>query len=424
MGPVGSGERVAAVDVLRGCALMGILVINITAFALPDAASYKPALAGGFSGWNYAVWFVSYLFFDQKMMSIFSMLFGAGLVLMTERSDARGVGLRGIYYRRVGWLLVFGLLHAYFLWEGDILYSYAVCGLLLFPFRRLATTRLIALGLVVFLTAVPISAAIGLRVKAMHDEGPDAAADTGGPAAWIRQELRSYLEDALESITPEGIEKNLRTYRGGYWQLFRERATDNVADQTLGFIMWAGPRAGGLMLLGMGLMKLGVFTGKRPTRLYAGMAVFGYGVGLPIVGYGMWDLTTHDFEIFHSFIVGNQFNYLGSLAVALGHVGTVMLLYQSGLLRWLFARLAAAGRMALTNYLMQTLICTTLFFGWGFGLYGRLDRMQLAGVIAAVWLFQLAVSPVWLRHFRFGPMEWLWRSLTYWQLQPMRAASA
>jgi uncharacterized protein len=391
LAPVAAAERVAAVDVLRGVALLGILTINIGSFALPDVAFRDPRAAGGFAGANFAAWLGCHLLFVQKMMSLFSMLFGAGLVLQTERSDARGASLTGTYYRRVLWLFVIGMLHAYLLWEGDILTAYALCGLVLYPFRRLRPAWLIALGLAVFLLAVPANVASSFL----------------GPS---------------EPVTAEAIARDVAVHRGGYGELFWYRAEQTMWMQTVLFVLWAGPRAGGLMLVGMGLMKLGVFSAARSYRFYAVLAAVGYGVGLPVVGIGAYLLLRHDFDEVYQSLVGGHFNYLGSLLVALGHAGTVMLVCKAGALPWLTARLAAVGRMALTNYLMQTLLCTTLFYGYGGGLFDRLDRVELLGVVAAVWLLQLGYSPLWLRYFRFGPAEWLWRSLTYWRPQPMLVA--
>jgi uncharacterized protein len=421
--PVSAGERVAAIDVLRGFALLGILAVNIWSFALPSAVFYDPSAAGGFTGWNFAAWLVSHVLFEQKMMSIFSMLFGAGLVILTARADARGLPLTRIYYRRILWLLVFGLVHAYALWEGDILVAYALCGLALYPLRRLAPARQAALGLGVFLLAVPISAGSGLLLQwgLRADEHSPAA---GGWRRVVQRQVGQAAEEILATATPEGMQEEIDTARGSYAELFRARAAENLWLETVEFIIWAGPRAGGLMLLGMALMKLGVFTGALPTRVYAALAISGYGLGLPVVAYGVSDMMRHDFDIFYTLIWGGQFNYVGSLFVALGHVGVVMLLVRAGWLPALTSRLAAVGRMALTNYLLQTVICTALFDGWGLGLFARLDRVQLVGVVAAVWAFQLAVSPLWLRAFRFGPAEWLWRSLTYRRRQPFLAAGA
>ena len=146
--PVRATERIGSVDILRGLAVLGILVINIEFFALPNAIYFNPKIAGGFSGLNFLSWKFGYLFFLQKMMAIFSMLFGAGLILLGKRAVSSGKKFKGIYYRRIFWLLLIGAVHAYFFWYGDILFTYAICGLILYPFRRRSAGLLIILGLV------------------------------------------------------------------------------------------------------------------------------------------------------------------------------------------------------------------------------------------------------------------------------------
>jgi uncharacterized protein len=410
--PVDAEERLASLDVLRGVALLGILAVNIWSFALPNAVFYDPSICGGFSGVNRAAWLLSYLLCEQKMMTLFSLLFGAGFVILSRRSQGRSAPLSGIYFRRLGWLLVFGLLHAYLLWDGDILTAYALCGLALYPLRRARPAWLIGLGLGVFLVAVPLVAGLGLAAE--HLQQPSGQST---PA-------RAALEDLLYYDTdPESVKHEIAVHCGDYAALFRHRAESNLWQQTIGFVLWTGPRAGGLMLVGMGLMQLGVFAASWSFRFYARLAVVGYGIGLPLVGFGVHDLLAHDFDMMRTCLVSAHFNYVGSLFVALGHLGVVMLVCKAGRWGWLTARLAAVGRMALTNYLLQTLLCTALFDGWGLGLFGSLERAELLGVVGSVWLVQLAVSPVWLRLFRFGPMEWLWRCLTYRRLVPFRVAA-
>lgn len=416
--PISSEERFASIDVLRGLALLGILSINIWGFALPSAVFSDPSAAGGWDAPNRAVWMICHLLGEQKMMSLFSMLFGAGLIVMAQRSEARGTALGGTYYRRIAWLLLFGLLHAYLLWVGDILVSYAICGAVLFPFRRLRPRTQIVLGILVFLTQIPLIASLGLLEERLRIvTGPD---NDRGPA-WAQEMRRSLEEGALPSYE---IDEEIAEHRQGYAAQFARRAWENVETETGEFIFWAGPRAGGLMLLGMGLMQLGIFTASRSSRFYLCLAAAGYALGFPLIAYGMYDNVQHHFDIFHQFLVSGHFNYIGSLFVALGHVGLVMLIFKAGRLAWLTVRLAAVGRMALSNYLMQTLVCTTLFEGWGFAFFGRLTRVELFGVVASVWLLQLLVSPWWLGRFRFGPMEWLWRCLTYWRMYPLRIAAA
>jgi len=145
---------------------------------------------------------------------------------------------------------------------------------------------------------------------------------------------------------------------------------------------------------------------------------------LPLVAAGAYGKIRHNFDVVYLFAGGMAFNDAGSILVALGHVGALILVYQAGAAAWLTRRLAAVGRMALSNYLMHTIIRTTLFYGYGFGLFGRLDRVQLLGVVVAIWAIQLWLSPIWLKSFRFGPAEWLWRSLTYGKAQPMQVEGA
>ena len=191
-------------------------------------------------------------------------------------------------------------------------------------------------------------------------------------------------------------------------------------EQTIGFLLGGFFFAGARMLLGMGLMKIGVFSAQRSRSFYAWMAALGYGIGLPLMVFDALALIRHEFKDDYLLHGGIFYNEFGSLVVALGHVGLIMLIVQSGALSWLTHRLAAVGRMALSNYLTHSIVCTTLFYGYGFGLFGQINRTGLAAIVLAIWVFQLWISPIWLKHFRFGPAEWVWRSLTYWKLQPMR----
>jgi uncharacterized protein len=427
--PVAAGERVASVDVLRGVALLGILTINIIAFAWPEAAYADPPRGAGFTGMDRAVWAFNHLIFDFKMMTIFSMLFGAGLVLMGDRADARGASLAWTYYRRIFWLLVLGALHGYLLWFGDVLFFYAECGLVLYPFRRRSAPTLIIVGILAMLVPVAVGATIhgGLHFLETTSTRAQSARQAGERPtkfqAWI-DEL--WTQTVLPEVNKsperkaEAFAKEIDTFRGSYAGIVRHNFKEVIEAQTFEFVLFTGWLIGGRMLLGMGLMKMGVFAARRSWRFYVWMVVLGYGLGLPLVGYDTYALIKNDFG-YKAFLPSQYlFNYLGSLLVALGHVGVVMLVCKSGAIPWLTRRLAAVGRMALTNYLMQSVICTTLFYGWGFGLFGTLNRTALAGIVLAIWVFQLLISPLWLRFFRFGPAEWLWRSLTYWRLQPMR----
>ncbi len=427
VGPVTTSERIAMVDVLRGVALLGILVINIEFFALPSAMLFSPDLAGGFSGINLLVWQFGYLLFFEKMMAIFSMLFGAGLILMFRRAEAAQKKLGGVYYRRVLWLMLIGLAHAYLLWYGDILFTYAICGLLLYLFRRRSARALMILGFAILMVGMGIQSGIGVLNGSLRDSATTyQTARDNGKTLTPQQESIIETWTMMESMfkpSPKEVQEEIAVYQGGFAGIFRFRGFMSLMMQTQAMVFMVFWRAMGLMLLGMAFMKLGIFSGGRSLRFYAGCIVVGYGIGLPVVWYGMSSLQAHGFDIVYRFLYGNHFNYAGSILVALAHVSVVVIIVKFGVLNWLTSRLAAVGRMALSNYLIHSIICTTIFYGYGFGLFGKVERLGLLGIVVAILVLQLIVSPIWLTYFRFGPFEWLWRSLTYWRLQPMRPAS-
>ena len=427
--PVEASERLFAVDALRGFALLGILAMNIVHFGWGEAVYDNPTLGGGFAGTDRIVWFFNHLIFSGKMMTIFSMLFGAGLVLMDGRAAARGASIRGVYYRRILWLLAIGMLHAYLIWSGDILVLYAECGLFLYFFRNKSPRTLIVTGLVSLLLFVPVMLGIAagldyMKAVAARVEAKEKAGET--PRRFemrLRNAWDKYVKEHIEP-TPEqqakDLAKTIAIHRGGYVGIVKHRAPQMFFGHIFELLLAVPFFAGGRMLLGMGLMKLGVFSAERSRRFYLWMVGLGYGIGLPLMVFDALQSIDHQFSTQYDLHGGIFYNAFGSVIVALGHVGALMLIIESGALAWLVFRLAAVGRMALTNYLTHSIVCTTLFYGYGFGLFGTVNRTGLAAIVLAIWTFQLIVSPIWLRHFRFGPAEWLWRSLTYWRLQPLR----
>ncbi len=218
---------------------------------------------------------------------------------------------------------------------------------------------------------------------------------------------------------PETVQAEVDAYRGGWLDQMGHRAFMAVFFQTFLLLLSIGWRAGGMMLLGMALFKLGVFSATRSRGLYITFIAVAIVVGLPTIGYGVHRNEAAEWSVEYSFRFGTQYNYWASILVALGWVGAVMLACQAPALGLITRPLAATGRMALTNYLMQTIICTTIFYGHGFGYFGSFSRVEQLLTVVAVWVFQLVVSPIWLRYFQFGPFEWLWRSLTYLKPQPV-----
>lgn len=399
--PVTDSERLTILDVLRGFALLGILVMNIRSQAMPSAAYFFPRVWGDLDGVNGWFWWFGDVFADGRFISIFSMLFGAGIVLMNERARAAGRRWAGLHYRRMLGLLLIGLTHAYLLWDGDILVSYAVTGMVVFWFRNARPERLLAGALVLLLIGSSLMCLAGwslgqapedIRLQEVHHLTPPAA------------ELAAEAEDM----------------RGGFRSQMTHRAAGALEMHTQILPWYMFWRVGGLMLLGMALYKWGVLTGRCGRWTYAVLVALGFGIGIPVTLWKQARVEAADWEPIHTFFVLGNYGYWASILMALGWIGLIVLVDRSGALPGLRRRLAAVGRMALTNYLAQSVLTSVLFMGHGFGLYGQVSRLGLAGVVAAIWILELLWSPWWLARFRFGPVEWLWRSASYLKRQPLR----
>lgn len=439
--PVEAKDRVGSVDVIRGVALLGILAINIVCFAWPAEVSSVPLLDPDAGSLDVALWAFDHSVFDTKMISLFSMLFGAGLILMSDRAEGRGTRLVWVHYRRMSWLLVIGLIHAYLIWMFDILVVYAACGFLLYPFRKLRPRTLIVIGVCLNLIYVPLFLMLlGFRtyvVPFMRETAARAEAKLKADKPleeWEEATLDAWKEilDAWKELNAPGSRedflKEIEVYRSSYPTIVKHRAGELIWFHLFGIPLFMIELVGGRMLIGMGLMKLGVFSAACSKRTYQTMMLAGYGAGLPLMAFDVHHLMSHDFyrnREFEAFLEGWYFLWLlGSLPVVFGHIGMVMLVYRSGTLPWLTRRLAAVGRMALSNYLFDSIVFTTLFYGYGLDLFGAIHRPMLYVFVLLTWAFQLWFSPLWLGAFRYGPAEWAWRSLTYWKPQPLRLRSS
>ena len=399
--PLDREQRLLSIDVLRGVAVLWILSGNVYAFSMPLAAYVNPTAYGDLRGWNYAYWFFVYVFIEREYLEIFALLFGAGMVMMAARCDSVGLGSAGMHYRRMGLLLVLGLLHAHLLWYGDILYAYALCGMIVFLFRRRGPTLLFVLAGIALL--VPTLVYVVWHAVFQHADP---------------QTLQVFLDGWKPPA--EEVAKEVAAYRGGWLEQARYRNPTALLCETWQFFADAGWRSGGMMLIGLALAKLDVLTARRSWKVYVLMVVFGLLLGLPVVLYGVRANFAVDWDGRYSSNLGMLYNYWGSLPIAFAWIGLIMLSCKAGLALGLQRRLAAVGQMALSNYLLQTVICTTLFYGHGFGLYGKLERTEQGMVALAVWIFLLVGSPLWLRWFQFGPVEWLWRAVTYLRWPAMR----
>lgn len=586
--PVSEKERVKTIDLLRGFALLGILMMNILSFAW-DGGAYgsathmyyaldsiaevpkvdkkkeaeltyeqkkekekgpKPTYGQGevriaavdseADRWEYA--FVT-LLMNNKMRTLFSMLFGAGVLLMAEHSRGKKISPAWLHYRRMFWMLLMGAFHTYFVWEGDILFGYAAIGLVIYPLGWFGPKMLMAMGLFLFLFPLGIMSIVptvnkylqergrevakrveyaremkkaqveelektyGISLKpdtppektpetetgakaterasesatkneaksaaspekksevnkteaeakktpAKAEESPGSASDkkeeqsasgdaakTDAAKAEAKKDTDDYVppfpdsmflgsfesqeRSRIEGPHPEFVTRTIREHRSrSYLDWFTDRALrqfqNHVAIFFLGILFLGWP-----MLIGMSLMKMGYFEGKWSTKSYGRWAVFLYLVGIPAEWYGL--MLSHDprtsSPAWHLRVI-QPLDFFAMLTVTLANASLLLWLYKTGRLNWIAWRLEAVGRMALSNYLFHSVFFTLLFSSIGPGWFGALSRIQLAGLVLAMWAFQLLMSPVWLHFFRFGPIEWVWRSLTYWKFQPLLVRKA
>ena len=380
-------SRITSLDALRGVGILGILAVHIQWFASVAAARFNPTVYGDVHGANWWVWLGIYVLADGKFVSIFGMLFGAGIVILAARAPGRAATTR-LHYRRMAGLFILGLLHAYVLWYGDFLVPFAICGSVAFLYCDLPPRRLAVFGILL----LAVGATLPLTLSA--------------PLSWWPGNVaQEYWAPSREAVAWE-----INRYRSGWWGQMPHRAPMALMLETFHLAvrgLWQGT---GLMLLGMALFKLGVFSAGRPVKAYAAVIAIGFGIGIPMIVYGVLHSSTHHWALNDYILVGDQLNYWGALFVALGWIGTVLLFCRRG--RDLRA-FSAIGRTALSNYLMQSLVCTTLFYGHGLGLFGHVDRVGQLTVVVAIWLVEVAASRLWLRYFLAGPIEWLWRSTTY-----------
>ena len=385
--PVRRADRLFSLDVVRGFAVLGILAVNAITFGMPEPVMMNPSLQpGGLEGEAAAAWQAMYVFFQDKMRTLFSMLFGASIFLIGgERSDlVRGKLLR----KRLFWLGLFGLAHGLLFWFGDILLLYALTGLLVMLARSWSAQRLLIVGVAL---NVSLSALYVGAIALMRMAPPEALADMNWDASAqrIAEMIAEYQGTALETTL---------TLMGNW--------ISTVPFMAIGFI----PATAALMMIGMGLYKSGFLAGRAPAWAYGLFIALGAG-SLWLIQRESSALIGAGFPVVET-LMRPANTFLAPLA-SLAYASALILLARLGL-KLILTPLARAGQMAFTNYLTQTLIMTTIFYGGrGLGYFGQVGWPEMWLVIASVWVVQLIWSPLWLSRFTMGPLEWVWRRLTY-----------
>lgn len=403
LAPIISTERIQALDILRGFALLGVLMVNMFAYAWP--AQIIPTQ----TEWNnlldqLAYWFII-LFADSKFFPIFSFLFGYGLFMLMERVEMRGGRFVPLYLRRMVALLIFGLIHMLCFWWGDILSPYAILGALLLLFRKAKPRTILIWAIAVMVLYA--TALFGLELlSANASAGAENAAAQNGEA--------SYMAEAEQSI---------QAYRNG---TLAEIMAQHRRD--LGFMLsytpFVMPMIFSMFLLGLYAGKRGIFKSIR-ANLPLFRRVQKFGLGLGVLGEVIVVLHVNFPDLLGP-VAGAFCNIIGLFSMpllGLGYMAAVVLLIQKESWCARLSPLASVGRMALTNYLMQTVIATTIFYNYGLGLYAQIGPATGLALTVMIYALQILISHWWLSHFRFGPLEWLWRSLTYLKWQSMHLQS-
>ena len=413
-----SDSRIASLDIARGIAVLGILLLNIVGMGLPFAYE-DPSVAGGATGWNLTAWRINSLLFEGTMRGLFTILFGASAVLFSFRALARDPHTSPAkpYFRRMILLVVIGLINGYvLLWDGDILFLYGVLGMMLYPLRHRSPKQLLVAAAVVLVlqTGVSVLQYRGYQELVANGVEAQAAEERGEPLTQQQRSSLSALEEELENFKPSAaqIDFAVDAMRRSYASAFDYMRDRVWYSHTTGLLKFGLGDALMMMLLGMALFKLGVLSGRAETRTYVIMCVVGYGIGLSVNLYEIVLLERNDFSVtalMRSFLTYD----FGRVPLTLGHLGLILLFCRSNALPKLKVRLAAVGKMALTNYLAQSLFGLFLFTGAGLALYNHLERHELYYLVVAIWIVQLWWSPLWLQHHRHGPMEWLWRRGAY-----------
>ena len=407
--------RIATLDIVRGIAVMGILAMNIVAFSMPFQAYMNPTAYGLDSQADLGSWVFSFIFIDGKMRGLFSFLFGASALLVIQQARAAGESPAKIHYARMFWLLIFGLIHFYFIWFGDILTMYALTGLVLFFFRNLKVRTLLVWAVALLLVQCTLMAGGAWQTHQL------AAAVAGGHAdASMVAEYQGF-QQAFGRMSGQDLAQNMTLFLGSWDGLVHQRLVVQGLEPFTGVKFFLAETLA-YMLFGMAALKSGFFRGEWAVARYRKWALIGFAIAIPAYAVIAWLMIRADFSVAavftYSIAATTPFRPFMIMAIA----ATIILLTRKG--GWLVDRIAAAGRAAFTNYLGTSLLMTTLFYGYGLGWYGHLSRIQLWVPVIAAWVIMLLWSKPWLDRYRYGPFEWLWRSLARARFQPMRKRQA
>jgi uncharacterized protein len=409
---MGASQRYLEMDALRGFAVMGILAINIAAFAQPEMAFVNPIVSSHASGLDLGSWAANFILFDGKMRGLFSLLFGASTALVIERAIASGQSAAKVHFSRMFWLAIFGLFHFFFLWIGDILFLYAGSGCVLFLFRDWSAERLIKWGVIAYVIgAIMLITSLAPMLALLQEAGQaNPPQDVLDKISEIYAELGTLPADvAAETARLQGGFSGLLSYK------LSEQWSTPLENLMLGPIETIP-----LMMIGMGLYKNGFILGEESRATYLKIGLWMMAVSLPLFIAFAGIAYAQGFNTIWMMNITQAWSILPRLLMIISYVALFIFITQRFQHSATIQRAAAAGRAAFSNYLGTSILMTFIFYGWGLGYFEQFGRFELQLFVLGAWAIMLFWSRPWLMRFRYGPLEWLWRSLAKGQAQPMR----
>ena len=405
-----SEQRHISLDAMRGFAVMGILAMNIIGFAMPEWAYISPAAYGTDTLADKIAWAFSFVLIDGKMRGLFSLLFGASMMLIIDRAVAKGESAAQIHYRRMAWLALFGLAHYFFIWFGDILFLYAIIGMIAFRFRNWPPAKLIKVALIIFVLGLALWGLQfgGLQLFQYFATRADASAD-------MARQFRELMDSADLAFN---VAPDLALHRGSYAAITMSKL-DDWAEPLL-LVVQSASETLPLMMIGMAMQKSGFLTGAWAVADYRRWAMRMVPVGLLLtLALAVW-MVAVDFDRITALAIFYFWGGIPRMLLTIGYAALLLLLIDHYRNHPTLARVAAAGRAAFSNYLGTSIAMTTIFYGYGFGLFGDVGRAGLWLFVLGAWAVMLLWSKPWLMTFHYGPLEWLWRSLARGKIQAMR----
>ena len=400
-------ERIESIDVLRGFALLGILMMNIAMFSMPFMAYFSPYVYD-ITIPNHIVYSLTHVIADQKFMAIFSMLFGASTMLFVKSAMSKKKRPMLLFYIRNFWLLIIGWIHSYYLWNGDVLFIYAICSFLLFFFRNMRPKSQFVVGCIIYL----IPSISNLTFNAFVFDHLDSADRKSIMEHWNPPEEKLQKElDAFRGTYSEQIEYREKMWSSG------EKGAPAKGDNGKGiiglsFLIDFFSRSFAMMLVGMACFSWGIFSNSLSKSFYRSLIKYGFGIGFPLSLGGLVLAYFYNWDWHYMQFTGRALNHIATPFIAFGYIGLVMLFIKNAVALKLQDRLKSIGKTALTCYLLQSILATYIFYGFGLGFFGHVGRIEQLAIMVLIWAILMLLSPIWLKKFYYGPIEWIWRMLT------------